>query len=253
MEQKINTNDETLIQNKNITSSAGPEEAVQGNNARNAAAAGVGGAALGAAGAYGVNALAQGTDEAVTAPEPAPAPAPESAPAPVPAPEPAPAPAPAPEPDPEPIADPEHVADPGSNADPGHEGQIEVLTVQTGEIEGNEVIVAGVKVDGHDGILVDVDPGQESMGNHEFDVAIIDADDSGTIEDHEIHDIRGAGLTAEDAVIAQAARQEQGEETYASHEEDGPDPFMEDDLTMDGGVDGIDDYDNTADVEMYEA
>ena len=83
----------------------------------------------------------------------------------------------------------QNVEMPAHRPTPEQEVTVEVLSVQTIEDEqGNAMDVAVVKVNGHDGVIADVDRDGTA------DVLLVDANDNGVIENNEFADLRGQGV-----------------------------------------------------------
>lgn len=81
------------------------------------------------------------------------------------------------------------------------EPEVHFLGVETRQIEGQIVNIGHMSVDESAVALVDVD------NDHIFDVSLIDTNRNGNVEDNEVTDISGRGITVEDFWQATAMQQ----------------------------------------------
>lgn len=109
------------------------------------------------------------------------------------------------------------VVDEGSS-----DNDVRVIGVYEGQIEGHDVYVGAMEIEGDEVMLVDVD--------HDgvFDIAISDINSDGEISDNEVEDISGVGIGVED--FAARAAMESANDLLAAN--DMPDYVNDADVSM---------------------
>ena len=152
---------------------------------------------------------------------------------------------PEPQPTPEPQPDPQPNPSPSSDvfSDINH-SDVQVLGVQQGEIDGQEMTMATANIDGHASLVIDVDQ------DDTFDYVVSDMNHDQQIQDNEMFDIHDQGVSV--SHFQQLANEggtsedgNSGDVHYADH--DNSDQIHHDDNYLADGPDYID----HADVHDY--
>ena len=109
------------------------------------------------------------------------------------------------------------------------DAEVEILGVQHDDQTG--YTYANLTIDSHDAVLVDIN------GDNTFDVLAIDANNNGRLDDNEMIDVSGHGITAQslgiDTQNAQLMAQNTGQDTARAYI-DPVDPAAEEDLSLCG-------------------